>query len=302
MSQGVLAKFIDAQALDRIARQRWEPRGLVQGNLAGGHRSPLAGFAVEFVGHRQYVWGDDPKYIDWRVYFNRDRLVVKQYAMETNCVCHFVLDASASMTYGSNEEQKLRYAARLAMTLGYFILNQGDKISLATFDDKLVAFIPPGNSPAQLVRMAEHLETLEPREKTHIRRALTEVSEHFHRREIVVLLSDFLCDLADLEKAVQQWRHQRHEVVFLQVLHHDEWAFEFEGPVKFLGLELPDELLTRPDELRPFYLRALHDFQERLASICQRNAVEYLPVDTSRSHADVLADYLMQRSRFHRKR
>ena len=302
MSQPVLARYLDSQALDRIARQRWEPRGLVHGNLAGGHRSPLAGFAVEFVGHRQYVWGDDPKHIDWRVYFNRDRLVVKQYAMETNFVCHFVLDASASMTYGSGDEQKLRYAARLAITLGYFILKQGDKISLATFDDRLLAFIPPGNSPAQLVRMTEHLESLEPREKTHIGRALTEIGEHFHRREIVVLLSDFFCDLADLEKALQQWRYRRHEVVLFHVLHHDELAFQFDGQVKFVGLELPDELLTRPDELRPSYLRALRDFQERLASLCQRNSVEYLLVDTSRPPADVLADYLMQRSRLHRVR
>ncbi|GAB4129848.1 DUF58 domain-containing protein [Thermopirellula anaerolimosa] len=302
MSQGVLAKYLDSEALDRIARQRWEPRGLVQGNLAGGHRSPLAGFAVEFVGHRQYVWGDDPKHIDWRVFFNRDRLVVKQYAMETNFVCHFVLDASASMTYGTGDQQKLRYAARLAMTLGYFILHQGDKISLATFDRGLLAFIPPGNSPAQFVRMTEHLETLDPREKTDIGRALAEIGEHFHRREIVVVLSDFFCDPADLEKAVQQWRYQRHEVVLLHVLHHDELAFEFEGQVKFVGLELPDELLTRPDELRRSYLRAFQDFQERLAAICQRNRVEYLLVDTSRPPADVLADYLMQRSRFRRAR
>lgn len=302
MSQGALARYLDAQALDRIAWQRWEPRGLVQGNLAGGHRSPLAGFAVEFVGHRQYVWGDDPKHIDWRVYFNRDRLVVKQYEMETNFVCHFVLDASASMTYGTGEEQKFRYAARLAVTLGHFILNQGDKISLATFDDRLRGFVPPGNSPAQLVRMTEHLDTLSPREKTHVGRAFTEVGEHFHRREIVVVLSDFFCDLADLENAVQQWRYQRHEVVLFHVLHHDELAFEFDGQVKFVGLELPDELLTRPDELRRAYLRAFREFQERLAAICQRNGAEYLLIDTARPPAEVLADYLMQRSRLHRRR
>jgi len=297
VAHGVLARYLDSQALDRISRQRWEPRGLVQGNLAGGHRSSLSGFAVEFVGHRQYVWGDDPKHIDWRVYFNRDRLVVKQYAMETNLVCHFVLDASASMRYGEGDQQKLLYASRLAITLAYFILGQGDKVSLAVFDDQLRRVIPPSSSPAQLVRMSNYLDSLEPREKTHVGPALTELGKHFQRREIVVVLSDFLCDLADLETAIQEWRYRRHEVVLMQVLHHDELAFDFHGPIKFVGLELLQELLTRPDELRSAYLCALGDFQEQLVTACRRNSTEYLLVDTSRSPADVLADYLMQRSR-----
>ena len=67
------------------------------GNLAGAHKSPLSGFAVEFAGHREYAPGDDPKHIDWRVYFNRDKFFVKQYELETNFVCHLMLDVSASM-------------------------------------------------------------------------------------------------------------------------------------------------------------------------------------------------------------
>ena len=113
MARTILSRYLDPEVLSRISGRRIEPRGLVIGNLAGAHKSPLSGFAVEFAGHREYVWGDDPKHIDWRVYFTRGKYFVKQYEMETNLVCHFVLDTSASMRYGDQSQQKLRYASQM---------------------------------------------------------------------------------------------------------------------------------------------------------------------------------------------
>ena len=105
MAKSILTRYLDPDVLGRIAGRRFEPRGLVMGNLAGAHRSPFHGFAVEFAGHREYVWGDDPKHIDWRVFFTRDKLFIKQYEMETNLICHLVLDVSASMRYGEGRHQ-----------------------------------------------------------------------------------------------------------------------------------------------------------------------------------------------------
>src|ERR1700745_3486594 len=102
----VLNRYLGPEVLGPLQQRRIERRGLVLGNLAGAHKSPLSGFAVEFAGHREYVRGDDPKHIDWRVYFNRDKYFVKQYELETNFVCHLVLDISASMRYGEEGQQK----------------------------------------------------------------------------------------------------------------------------------------------------------------------------------------------------
>ena len=121
MSSSVLHRYLDPEVLSHVADRHLEPRGLVIGNLAGAHKSPLAGFAVEFAGHREYVAGDDPKHVDWRVYFTREKLFIKQYELETNFVCHLVLDVSASMRYGEGREQKLFYAAQMATMLGYSI-------------------------------------------------------------------------------------------------------------------------------------------------------------------------------------
>lgn len=302
MAKSVLSRYLDPAVLAQAARRRIEPRGLVIGNLAGAHKSPMSGFAVEFAGHREYVWGDDPKYIDWRVYFNRQRYMIKQYAMETNFVCHLLLDVSASMRYGEGPQQKLRYASQLAATLAYCILRQSDKVSLGTFDDRVRGFVPPSNSMAQIVRITEHLDQTDPVHKTNMADCLNELTGRTRRREIVVIASDFFTELKPLEAALQRMRYQRHEVVLFQVMHHDELAFDLGGMVKFVGLELPEELLTRPGELRREYLAALGRFNDELEAICHRNRIERVLVDTSRDLGQVLSDYLHQRSRRHRGR
>jgi len=300
--KSVLTRYLDPEVLSRVADRHIEPRGLVLGSLAGAHKSPLSGFAVEFAGHREYVHGDDPKHIDWRLYFKRDKYFIKQYEMETNFVCHLLLDVSASMRYGEGREQKLQYAAQMATTLGYSVIRQSDKVSLATFDDRLRGFIQPSNSMAQVVRMTEHLDEIKPVEKTRLAECLTELAGRMKRREIVMVFSDFFTDLDALEAALQRMRYNRHEVVLFQVMHHDELAFEFSGMIKFLGLEVPEELMAQPEDLRRDYLKAVERFNVRFEEICQRNGVERVLVDTSRSMGEVFVDYLNKRSLLNRGR
>lgn len=302
MAKSVLTRYLDPDVLSRMADRHIEPRGLVLGNLAGHHKSPLSGFAVEFAGHREYVAGDDPKHIDWRVFFTRDKYFIKQYEMETNFVAHLILDTSASMRYGDGDEQKLLYAAKMATTLGYSIVKQSDKVSLATFDENVLAFVPPSNSMAQIVRMTGHLDEITPVKKTRMAECLTELTGRMRRREIVMIFSDFFTDLDALESVLQRMRYARHEVVLFQVMHHDELEFEFDGMIKFVGLEIPRELLTQPNELRMGYLRAVKRFNDRFEEICQRNRVERVLVDTSRDMGEVFVDYLNQRSLLNRGR
>ncbi len=297
MTASVLSRYLNPEVLSRVADRTVEPRGLVFGNLAGAHKSPLSGFAVEFAGHRDYVVGDDPKHIDWRLYYKRDRLSIKQYEMETNFVCHLLLDVSASMRYGDATQQKLLYAAQAATTLGYSIVKQNDKVSFSTFDDRVRGHVPPGNSMAQIHRMTHHLDEISPVEKTNMADCLTEITGRMGRREIVMIFSDFFTDLEALEAALQRMRYHRHEVVLFHVLHHHERSFEFEGMVKFLGLEEVSEYLTQTEDIRRGYLDAVTRYETALDDLCRRNSIERVPVDTSLDLGDVLVDHLNQRSR-----
>ncbi len=300
MRHSVLSRYLDPDVLTQVADRHFDPRGLVIGNLAGAHKSPLSGFAVEFKGHREYVPGDDPKHIDWRVYFNRDKYFVKQYELETNFVCHLLLDVSASMRYGEGRQQKMLYAAQMVATLGYSVVRQSDKVSLATFDNQLRGVIAPSNSMGQIVRITQHLDETSAVEKTDVADCLGDAVGRMGRREIVMLFSDFFCDLDQLETVVQRMRYNQHEVVLFQVLHHDEVAFEFDTMTKFVGLEIADHLLAQPEDLRDEYLRALRRFNDQLRSVAQRNMCEYVLVDTSRPLAETLSDYLNYRGRIRR--
>ncbi len=302
MVASVLSRYLDPDVLSAIADHPFEPRGLVIGNLSGAHKSPLAGVAVEFSGHREYAPGDDPKHIDWRVYFNRDKFFVKQYELETNFVCHLLLDVSASMRYGAGGQQKLLYAAQMATTLGYSIVRHSDKVSLATFDSRVRGVVNPSNSMDQVERMTRHLDRIAPVEKTEMAACLAELAQRMGRREIVIVFSDFFTDLAQVESAIQRLRYNRHEVVLVQVLHHDELYFEFDEMTKFVGLEDLDELLTQPADLQRAYLESFGRFNAHLDEVAQRNMCERLVVDTSRPLIDVFADYLNRRARLRRVR
>jgi len=302
MAKTILSRYLDPHVLNQIAVRRIDPRDLVLGDQAGAHRSPLSGFAVEFAGHREYVWGDDPKHIDWRVYFTRDKYFVKQYEMETNFVCHFILDASASMRYGEGASQKLRYACQMIATLGYAVVRQSDKVSLAAFDESVVGVVPPSNSLAQIIRMTDLLDQLRPQHKTRLPECLTELAGRMRRREIVMIFTDFFTDLDALETALQRLRFHRHEVVLFQTMHPHELRFEMSDMTRFVGLEVADHLMAYPEEIRRSYLQSVERFLGRLEVICQRNHVERVLVDTGRDLGNVLVDYLNHRSRLNRGR
>jgi uncharacterized protein (DUF58 family) len=302
MLKSILSRYLDPEVLSHVAERAFEPRGLVIGNLAGAHKSPLSGFAVEFAGHREYVAGDDPKHIDWRVYYTRDKYFVKQYELETNFVGHLLLDVSASMRYGEGIEQKLMYAAQMAVTLGYSIVKQTDKVSLVTFDNRTRGIIPASNSMDQIVRMTQHLEEIEPQEKTEMADCLTEVASRMGRREIVMIFSDFFTSLDKLEPVLQRLRFAQHEVVLFQVMHHDELFFELDGMTKFMGLEIPEEILAQPEDLRAAYLAAVNRFNGELEAMAIRNGCERVLCDTRRNMRELFIDYLNRRSLLNRGR
>jgi uncharacterized protein (DUF58 family) len=206
------------------------------------------------------------------------------------------------MRYGEGIEQKLMYAAQMAVTLGYSIVKQTDKVSLVTFDNRTRGIIPASNSMDQIVRMTQHLEEIEPQEKTEMADCLTEVASRMGRREIVMIFSDFFTDLAALEPVLQRLRFAQHEVVLFQVMHHDELYFDFDGMTKFLGLEVPEEILAQPEDLRTAYLAAVNRFNGELEAMAIRNGCERVLCDTRRNMRELFIDYLNRRSLLNRGR
>jgi uncharacterized protein (DUF58 family) len=182
------------------------------------------------------------------------------------------------------------------------VVGHGDKVSLAVFDEAVRGVVSPSNAMAQIIRMTEMLDRIEPVKKTQMADCLNEITGRMKRREIVMIFSDFFTDLPSLELALQQMRYRLHEVVLFQVMHHDELDFGFDRMTKFVGLEVQRELLAQPEAIRRNYLQVMRNFNQQLEELCERNRIERVLVDTGRDMAEVLIDYLNHRSHLHRGR
>jgi len=259
----------------------------------------MSGFAVEFASHREYVAGDDPKHIDWRLYFTRDRYFIKQYEMETNFVCHFMLDASASMLYGEDGQQKLSYATQMIARWATQSLDRATRSRWPCSTTACAAICPPATRWARSCGWRACSTASTPSTKRTWAIPGRVVRADAAPRDRHDLQRLFHQDLTALESALQQLRYRLHEVVLFQVMHHDELVFENRPHDQIRRLEIPEEFLAEPESIRKNYLKAMNAFNERLDEICSRNRIERVLVDTSRDMAEVLIDYLNHRSRVH---
>ena len=144
------SRFLDPATLSKLKGLELKARMIVEGSVSGMHKSPFHGFSVEFAEHREYVPGDDLRYVDWKVFGKSDRVYLKQYEEETNFACHLLVDTSESMIYQSEKApySKREYAQYLAAALAYLIIHQQDAVGLATFDSAVNQLIRPGSTAA----------------------------------------------------------------------------------------------------------------------------------------------------------
>jgi uncharacterized protein (DUF58 family) len=295
VSQSRLGKYLDVRILSYLLRLRVNPRGRVIGDLSGDHKSPLSGFAVEFAGHREYVPGDDPKYIDWVAYSRHDRYYVKQYEAETNMKAHLLLDASESMDYGEGAANKWAYAATLCATLSHLIITKRDKASFGLFDSEIIHFMPPSQSILHVRKLDEILAGRKPEKKTDMRRVLAGFAPRLGRAGLVVVISDGFDEVDRILYGLQRFRYDRHEVVLFQILHRDELLFPFEGNVRFSGMEEPADIKTDAQQIRASYQKALSNYLDKLTRGCEKIGVEYVLMETGVPVEISLARYIAKR-------
>lgn len=291
-----LGRYLNSRILSYLMRLRLNPRQRVIGDLSGDHKSPLSGFAVEFAGHREYVPGDDTKYIDWVAYSKHDKYFIKQYEAETNMKAHLLLDASESMNYGEGATNKWTYAATLCATLSHLVVSRRDKASFGMFADGIVHYVPPTQSILQVHKIDETLGARQPAAKTDMGRVLAEFAPRLGTAGMVIVISDFFDDVGRILHGLQRFRYDRHDVVACHVMHRDELVFPFEGNVKFDGMEEAGDIRTDAQQIRASYQNALAEYLDVFTRGCENAGVEYILMDTGVPVEVSLARYLAGRS------
>src|SRR4051794_1177388 len=236
--------LIDPQTLMRIKSLQMRARVAVEGFIKGIHRSPYHGFSVEFSEYREYTPGDDPRYLDWKLYARSDRYYVKRFEDETNLRCYLVLDTSRSMGYRSPalEYSKSDYARTVAATIAYFLSTQRDAVGLLEFEDKITEYLPPRYRPGQLRRLFAALER-EPRGRaTNLAEPLEQIAATVRKRGLIILISDLLAPTEMLRNRLGYLRSRGHDVVVLRILDPAELEFPFATPAMFHDVESGREL------------------------------------------------------------
>lgn len=268
---------------------------VVEGFQSGLHRSPHKGFSVEFKQHRQYVPGDELRFVDWKVFGKSDKFFIREYEEETNLRCTVLLDQSGSMAYQGTGAalSKFEFAVRLTACLGYLMLQQQDAVGLITFDDQVRHQLPPRSRPAHLSSIVEILRDIQPGAETDVAEAFKSAVPKIHRRGLVAIITDCFGDLTEFMHSLAQLRFRQHEIVIFQIWDRDELEFPFTERSQFESLEPGFNPMTvDPVHLRESYLAELERFREDLKERCFNNRVDLVPVVTDQAWADALAEYL----------
>ena len=298
MSTPDYRKFLDPVTISKLTRLDLKARLVVEGFIAGLHRSPYHGFSVEYAQHRQYMPGDPIKYIDWKVFAKSDRFYVKEYEEETNLKSYIFLDVSASMGYSSDGISKLEYGKYLAAALTYLMLSQQDSVGLVLYDERVRQYVPPRAVGSQLHTVLQQLHRAAPYAGTSSRTTFHTLAERIKRRGLIIIISDLLeKDPDDVISGIKHFRHRRHEVIVFRLLDPAELNFSFDRPLRFRDLETGEELFTDPNQIRDRYLSSLQDQNARYETICRENYADYMSLDTTTPFDNALMTFLGKRSK-----
>jgi len=292
-------RYLDPATLAKLNGLDLKARLIVEGYVSGLHKSPFRGFSIEFAEHREYVPGDDLRYVDWKVFGKSDRIYLKQYEEETNFACWFLVDTSESMSYRSEGTplSKLDYARHVAAALSYLVLNQQDAAGLATFDRGVRSFVRAATQPTHLKQLCHVMDADGTGDDTALGPILHELAERIRQRGVVVLLSDLFDDIEALQLGLKHLRHRRHEVIVLQVIDPAEQDFPFADPTLFKGLEGLPELMTEPRSLREAYQREFEHFLGEVRGLCRDLHMDHVVLRTDQPLDLALRTFLSARSR-----
>jgi uncharacterized protein (DUF58 family) len=294
------ARFVDPAILSRIGSLELLARQVVEGFINGLHRAPYFGASIDFAEHRGYVAGDDIRRVDWRLYARTDRYYVKQYEADTNTNLSILFDISRSMTFASGGVRKLDYACYLAACLAYLAHRQRDRVGIVTFDSEIVTHVPPSAKHFNVV-----LHTLDraiAARPGNLGAPLARMAEHFRRRGLLVLISDFYEEPDTVLEAIKPLRFLGNDLIVFHVLDPAEIEFGYEDASSFEDLESGEQVPVVPESLRAQYRQMIQEHIATLKTKFSEHRIDYTLLNTAEPLDRALFSYLSSRERLLRVR
>ncbi|SDS25707.1 DUF58 domain-containing protein [Winogradskyella sediminis] len=293
--------------LELLAKQ------VVEGFIAGMHKSPFHGFSAEFAEHKIYNPGESTKHIDWKLYAKTDRLYTKRYDEETNLRCHIVLDNSSSMHYpdtaGNSIDHlnKVAFSALASACLMFILKKQRDAVGLSIYSDNYDFYAPEKGSERHhqmlLYQLSAAVVSKSEAKTTETYKYLHQIAEKIHRRSLIFVFTDMFQTSENDEKlfeALRHLKHNKHEVVLFHVFDKEkEQFFDFDNrPKRFIDVETGDYINLYADNIKDNYERAVNKYFTDLKMKCGQYRIKYVEADINAGFDSVLTTYMIERQKF----
>jgi uncharacterized protein (DUF58 family) len=317
-SQSIRAEnYLAPETLVQLAPFELRAKMIVEGVMSGMHRSPYQGMAVEFAQHRQYVAGDDPKHLDWKVFGRSDKLYIKQYQQETNLDVILMLDSSASMSFGSlpikkdwggttastarKAWTKWDHAAAIGVALGYLCLHQQDRVGVCVYADEIRTMLRRSSARSQWRAIVTTLAAEPVDRTTNISKVTEQVLSKINNRALFFIISDLFDDPESIRQSLARFKHRGHDVVLVHTMDQQELQFDFSQSAPFLGMEGEGRVRIDPRALRDAYLESVDAHVDQITKAARGFGFDYVRLNTHESVGPTLA-YLLARRDAHSKR
>lgn len=289
-------KLLQPEVLSALSTLELIARAAVNGFLIGLHRSPFFGFSQEFAEYRPYTEGDDPRFIDWNVYSRTEKTYIKRFLGETNSHLMLLLDASASMGFGS-PITKFRYGQMLAASLAYLASHQHDAVGAMLFSEGVGDFRPPSSRSGQLPAILHMLDRAAPEHRTDMAAPFSKFREAIQRRGMVAVISDFYCDPEQMLQAVRPLAFQGQDVILFHLLDEQELNPQFTESTLLEDMESGAIIEVSPQDMRESYPARMRAHIQRLREVAARARVDYVQINTRQPLDVPLRNYFFFRQK-----
>jgi uncharacterized protein (DUF58 family) len=298
MENASLPPVLKPQHVAPIRNLQLRARLIVEGTMAGLHKSPYHGFSTEFLEYRSYLPGESTRMVDWRKYAKTDKPVVRLFEDETNLFAYLLLDKSASMGYSSRQAMnKFEYAKTLAASLMWVLIRQRDAVGFTAFDEAQPLFVPPRCTNRHMQTILACLQRMEPSGETRCGPAISRLASTLKKRGLCILISDFFDEPAEIIQGLRHLRFKKQDVIALRIADPMERQFVASSPLTIRDLETGREVALDGVTAANSFGAGNNRHQAVIERACRDMRIDYQTIVTTEPFQHALLRVLDKRRR-----
>lgn len=268
--------LLSTELMHKLDQLELVTRRQFMGKIQGEKPSPKKGHSLEFADYRNYVHGDDIRFIDWKIFARLDRLFLKLFIEEEDLFIHFLIDTSHSM--GMGDPSKILYAKQLIAALAYISLAGTHRVSIQPYSSNLGESLTYTRGKSQITKVLQYLAKLETAGETHSLENIRRFRSEILGTGVLFLISDFL-DKDGVENALKQLVAGKFEVVVFHLLSPEEEKPEWDGDWKLVDVEDGQSVnITMGTFMRNEYSKTVRLFRAEHQDLCLKYGFQYVPI------------------------